>query len=79
MNVYIPSLIRAEVKIRAKHACEYCLLHERLSFFVHEIDHIISIKHGFINDHEPWQILAQLKLDMIRRLLKRNLPKDQTL
>lgn len=50
MNVYIPSLIREEVKIRAKHTCEYCLLHERLSFFVHEIDHIINTKHGGANE-----------------------------
>jgi hypothetical protein len=50
MNVYISNQIREQVKVRAKYACEYCLLHERLSFFVHEIDHIISLKHGGDND-----------------------------
>jgi 5-methylcytosine-specific restriction endonuclease McrA len=52
MNVYISSQIREEVKFRAGYVCEYCLLHEKLSFFTHEIDHVISLKHGGSNDSD---------------------------
>jgi 5-methylcytosine-specific restriction endonuclease McrA len=31
---------------RAAHRCEYCLLHEEDSYSPHQIDHIISRKHG---------------------------------
>lgn len=50
MNAYVSTQIREDVKRRAGHSCEYCLLHEKLSFFTHEIDHIISLKHGGSND-----------------------------
>lgn len=30
---------------RASRACEYCLIHEDDSGYVHHIDHIISLKH----------------------------------
>ena len=31
---------------RAGFRCEYCLLHEEDSFFPHQVDHIVSRKHG---------------------------------
>lgn len=37
---------RRFVAERATHRCEYCLLHEDDSYSPHEIDHIISRKHG---------------------------------
>jgi HNH endonuclease len=38
--------LRRLVEERAKYRCEYCLLPANLSFFPHEIDHIIAEKHG---------------------------------
>ena len=43
---YIPESIRNEVFMRANHQCEYCLIHERFSFFSFHVEHIISLKHG---------------------------------
>lgn len=43
---YIPVALRRLVEERAKYRCEYCLLPANLSFFSHEIDHIIPEKHG---------------------------------
>lgn len=45
-NTYIPVALRHFVEKRAKYQCEYCLLPANLSFFSHEIDHIIAEKHG---------------------------------
>ena len=43
---YITATLRREVEARAHHWCEYCLLPDDLSFFPHEIDHVIAEKHG---------------------------------
>ncbi|MGO9111742.1 MAG: HNH endonuclease [Thermoguttaceae bacterium] len=45
-STYIPAGIRQRVRRRAKGCCEYCLLAEQDSFFVHEPDHIVAEKHG---------------------------------
>jgi hypothetical protein len=45
-TTYIPVSLRRLVEKRAKYRCEYCLLTANLSFFPHEIDHIIAQKHG---------------------------------
>jgi len=45
-TTYIPVALRRLVEERAKYRCEYCLLSANLSFFSHEIDHIIAEKHG---------------------------------
>ena len=45
-TTYIPVALRRLVEERAKYRCEYCLLPANLSFFAHEIDHIIAEKHG---------------------------------
>jgi len=37
---------RDEVAQRAGYNCEYCLIREEDSGFSHQIDHIISVKHG---------------------------------
>jgi hypothetical protein len=42
---YISDELRRLVAKRATHACEYCLIPSSLSFYPHEIDHIISLKH----------------------------------
>ncbi|NES25077.1 MAG: HNH endonuclease [Symploca sp. SIO3E6] len=45
-ETYIPVALRRLVEQRAKHRCEYCLLPTQVSFFSHEIDHVIPEKHG---------------------------------
>jgi hypothetical protein len=42
----ISAAARLLVADRAARRCEYCLLHESDSFTPHQIDHIISRKHG---------------------------------
>jgi hypothetical protein len=44
----VAASIRLHVAIRAKERCEYCLIHEDDAAFQHEIDHILSRKHGGI-------------------------------
>lgn len=46
MSRYIAEAQREVVCTRALFVCEYCLIHEEDSYFSHEIDHIISLKHG---------------------------------
>jgi HNH endonuclease len=38
--------LRADVARRAAHRCEYCLIHEDAAGFAHQVDHIVSRKHG---------------------------------
>ena len=38
--------LRAEVARRAGQRCEYCLIHEGDAGFSHQVDHIVSRKHG---------------------------------
>ena len=42
----IPSDVRRLVAERAGGRCEYCLLGEYLSGYRHQVDHVISRKHG---------------------------------
>jgi 5-methylcytosine-specific restriction endonuclease McrA len=42
----ISAALRREVRERAGERCEYCLLAESQSFFPHEPDHLIALKHG---------------------------------
>src|SRR5271165_1879000 len=46
MATDIGDSLRAEVARRAGHRCEYCLIHERDAGFPHQVDHIVSRKHG---------------------------------
>jgi HNH endonuclease len=50
MSIYIPIKLRKLVAERANHACEYCRLPQGASFFVFQIEHILSKKHGGTND-----------------------------
>ncbi|MFO0760791.1 MAG: HNH endonuclease signature motif containing protein [Byssovorax sp.] len=43
---YISAALRRQVHERAGGACEYCLLPETASLFVHEVDHVVGQKHG---------------------------------
>lgn len=45
MTTYIPEALRREVVDRAHQCCEYCLLHQDVSLYTHEVDHIIPEKH----------------------------------
>jgi hypothetical protein len=42
----IPDAIRAAVARRANRCCEYCLIREEDTGFPHQVDHIVSRKHG---------------------------------
>ncbi len=42
----IPAAVRAQIAERAGHRCEYCLLHSDDAGFPHQIDHVVSRKHG---------------------------------
>jgi 5-methylcytosine-specific restriction endonuclease McrA len=44
-STYISAALRRLVEKRAEYRCEYCLLSVNLSFFAHEIDHVIPEKH----------------------------------
>ncbi|MEX2262291.1 MAG: HNH endonuclease signature motif containing protein [Bryobacteraceae bacterium] len=48
----ISEQLRAEVARRADYRCEYCLLHEEDAGFPHQIDHVISRKHGGSSDFD---------------------------
>lgn len=49
-DTYIPVALRRLVEQRANHRCEYCLLLANVSFFPHEIDHVIPEKHGGVTE-----------------------------
>ena len=42
---YVSDALRCLVIDRAAQACEYCLLPSSLSFYAHEVDHVIALKH----------------------------------
>ena len=42
---YISEALRRLVVERAADVCEYCLLPNALSFYPHEVDHVIALKH----------------------------------
>jgi hypothetical protein len=42
----IPPSLRRSVINRAQGKCKYCLIHQDVSIYAHEIDHIIALKHG---------------------------------
>ncbi len=42
---YIPEPLRRLVEERAGYKCEYCLLSADISFYPHEVDHVIALKH----------------------------------
>lgn len=44
-KTHIPVALRREVIERAKHCCEYCLIHEDDTLNRHEVDHVIAEKH----------------------------------
>ncbi|PSR16205.1 HNH endonuclease [filamentous cyanobacterium CCP3] len=43
---YISETLRRNVQNRAGNRCEYCLLPASFSFYPHEVDHVIALKHG---------------------------------
>lgn len=46
MSEYVSASVRRLVRERARHCCEYCLVHEEDCLLPHEPDHIIAIKHN---------------------------------
>lgn len=49
-QTYVPVPLRRLVEQRSGHKCEYCLLPTALTFFPHEIDHVIPEKHGGVTN-----------------------------
>jgi hypothetical protein len=45
---------------RACHVCEYCLIHERDTFWGCEVDHIISRKHGGSHSSENLALVGRV-------------------
>lgn len=45
MSSSIPTELRKLVVERAEGRCEYCLIHQDVSIYTHEVDHVIAIKH----------------------------------
>ncbi len=41
----VPDNIREQVRLRAQRRCEYCGLPEEFSFYSHQVDHIVAVKH----------------------------------
>lgn len=52
MNSYVSSEIRRLVAERAGGICEYCLIAEEDSYYRHQTEHIISVKHGGLSETE---------------------------
>jgi HNH endonuclease len=46
----ISQQLRREIRVRASHRCEYCLVLESLLLAGCEVDHIVSRKHGGITE-----------------------------
>jgi 5-methylcytosine-specific restriction endonuclease McrA len=46
MSELVSTRLRQLVVKRANNQCEYCRLHEAVSPFSHEIDHLVARKHG---------------------------------
>ena len=44
---YVSEALRRLVVERAADACEYCLLPNALSFYPHEVDHVIALMRLF--------------------------------
>ncbi len=42
----ISAELRRLVVERASGHCEYCLIHQNVSIYSHEVDHIVALKHG---------------------------------
>lgn len=52
MTSRVDAMTRKFVAQRAGNVCEYCLIAEEDSFFRHQIEHIISLKHGGSSEPE---------------------------
>jgi hypothetical protein len=46
MTSYVGASLRRSVATRARHLCEYCLIHEDDTYLGCQVDHVISEKHG---------------------------------
>ena len=49
---YIAEALRQQVIDRAQGRCEYCLIHQQDSLYMHEIDHVIPEKHRGVTSLE---------------------------
>lgn len=51
MTSYVSASLRRIVEDRAKHCCEYCLIHESDTFSGCQVDHVLAEKHGGETTH----------------------------
>ncbi len=60
MSERTPRRLRHFVRERARHRCEYCLIHEEDVLFPHEIDHVVARKHrgATREDNLAWACFA---------------------
>jgi 5-methylcytosine-specific restriction endonuclease McrA len=60
MRDKVAPALRALVRERARHRCEYCLIHEEDTLFPHELDHIVARKHrgGNRDENLAWACFA---------------------
>ncbi|WP_414530194.1 HNH endonuclease [Nodularia chucula] len=59
-KTYIGAALRQQVYARAEGCCEYCLIPNIATFSVHEIDHIITEKHGGLTEAENLALACTL-------------------
>ena len=66
MSNYISPAIRQKVAGRANNVCEYCLIGEADSYFRHQVEHIISLKHGGLSDFDiaPRRTMLFTEIDL---------------
>ena len=74
MSRYIPDSLKKQVIERANYCCEYCLQPDLFAYIAHQIDHIISIKHGVIYAKTTigQATIKVLNLNDINRIIERN-------
>lgn len=48
---YVPAALRRVVEERARQHCEYCLPPAIVALSAHELDHVITEKHGATTEH----------------------------
>jgi len=55
---YISPKLRRHVEDRSQHQCEYCQMPDSLSFYSHEVDHVIATKHGGTTTLDTWPMIV---------------------
>jgi hypothetical protein len=62
-ETYIPAALRRQVEARAENCCEFCKLPVGMSFYSHEIDHVIAEKHGGTTTVDNSRCIRKVMID----------------